>query len=501
MAQTKKNFKLSKNFTYEEMINSATAKRLNIDNTPNEKELECLKQLCQNILQPIRDKRGSALTVTSGYRCQRLNKIVGGSPTSQHCFDRNTEILTDNGWKKIGTINEWDKPYTYNIEKDCIELDEIKDIIIRPFDGTLYYAKNKHVEYAVTDEHRMLVRNTLHKYIRTTDRILTEKEKIYFDSLKTENDKYHIELAKDIYKKRRHFKCAAKSAFQNEYNIDILRLCMAVISDGFITMKSGKFHGVSFNLVKDRDKNELEDILSKLGIHYTMTLSKSHLKIGKDNVYSYFVNSKNSKEVYQIIGKEKKIPRWFLSLKPEILKDLVTTYAKFNGTLDKRENCNGITIFSKDEENIDMLQLMCVFSGMRCVKKTIKNYEVIIGDVHSIIPKFYNLYITTNTDETRMNEINHKRFYYKGDVWCITTNNGTVITRRNGKVSIQGNCFGQAADITLGNPTLNKKLFNMIVEMINKKQIKVGQLIDEYNYRWLHISLPYTKVNNIIHIR
>lgn len=96
MAQVKKNFKLSKNFTYEEMINSATAKRLNIDNTPNEKELECLKQLCQNILQPIRDKRGSALTVTSGYRCEKLNKIVGGSPTSQHRFGQAADITLGN---------------------------------------------------------------------------------------------------------------------------------------------------------------------------------------------------------------------------------------------------------------------------------------------------------------------------------------------------------------------------------------------------------------------
>lgn len=96
MAQVKKNFKLSKNFTYEEMINSATAKRLNIDNTPSEKELECLKQLCQNILQPIRDKRGSALTVTSGYRCEKLNKIVGGSPTSQHRFGQAADITLGN---------------------------------------------------------------------------------------------------------------------------------------------------------------------------------------------------------------------------------------------------------------------------------------------------------------------------------------------------------------------------------------------------------------------
>lgn len=496
-----KNIKLSKNFTYDEMIHSATAKRLNIDNTPNARELENLRVLCQTVLQPIRDKRGSAITVTSGYRCPKLNALVGGSKTSQHCFDQNTEILTNNGWKKIKTINTWDKPYTYNIEKECIELDEIKDIIVRPFDGNLYYASNKHVEYAVTDEHRMLVRYTPNKYERTTDRVLSEREQEYFDSLKTDNDKYHIELAKDVHKKRRHFKCAANSSFKNEYDIDILRLCMATISDGFITMRGGKFHGIGFNLVKERDKNELEDILAKLNIHYTKILSKSHMKLGKDNVYSYFVNSKNSKEVYQIIGKEKKIPRWFLSLSPDILKQLVICYAKFDGTLDERENCHGITIFSKDEDNIDMLQTMCIFSNMRCIKKTIKNEEIHIGDLHNVIPKFYKLYITTSSNESRMNETNYRRFYYKGDVWCLTTNNGTLITRRNGKVSIQGNCLGQAADITLGNPTLNKKLFNMIVDMINKKEIRVGQLIDEYNYRWLHISTPYSKVNNIIHIK
>jgi uncharacterized protein YcbK (DUF882 family) len=91
-----KNFKLSKNFTYEEMINSPTAKRLGIDNTPDQKSLECLKKLCQNILQPIRDKRGSAITVTSGFRCEKLNTIVGGSKTSQHRFGQAADITLGN---------------------------------------------------------------------------------------------------------------------------------------------------------------------------------------------------------------------------------------------------------------------------------------------------------------------------------------------------------------------------------------------------------------------
>ena len=79
-----RDIKLSKNFTLREMVYSSTARRLKIDNTPNAQEFENLKKLCQTVLQPIRDKRGGAIVVTSGFRCAQLNKAVGGVPTSEH---------------------------------------------------------------------------------------------------------------------------------------------------------------------------------------------------------------------------------------------------------------------------------------------------------------------------------------------------------------------------------------------------------------------------------
>lgn len=76
--------KLTKNFTLGEMTNSPTARRLKISNEPSKKETEALKKLCTDILQPIRDKYGMPIVVTSGFRCPELNKAVGGVPTSQH---------------------------------------------------------------------------------------------------------------------------------------------------------------------------------------------------------------------------------------------------------------------------------------------------------------------------------------------------------------------------------------------------------------------------------
>jgi zinc D-Ala-D-Ala carboxypeptidase len=75
---------LSKNFSLAEMTKSVTAKRLGIDNTPNEQQIEYLRELCANVLQPLRDELGPIL-ITSGLRVPELNKAVGGSGTSQHC--------------------------------------------------------------------------------------------------------------------------------------------------------------------------------------------------------------------------------------------------------------------------------------------------------------------------------------------------------------------------------------------------------------------------------
>ena len=46
---------LSRNFSLQELIKSDTAIRLDIDNNPNADQIEKLKALCENILQPVRD--------------------------------------------------------------------------------------------------------------------------------------------------------------------------------------------------------------------------------------------------------------------------------------------------------------------------------------------------------------------------------------------------------------------------------------------------------------
>ena len=77
---------LTKNFTLEELTASAAAKRHGIKNTPSETGKAKLATLAKEILQPIRDAYGRSIIVTSGYRCTKLNSIVGGAKTSDHIY-------------------------------------------------------------------------------------------------------------------------------------------------------------------------------------------------------------------------------------------------------------------------------------------------------------------------------------------------------------------------------------------------------------------------------
>ena len=74
---------LSRNFTLSELTKSDTAIRKGINNNPNAEQIEKLKALCENILQPVRDHFGR-VKVTSGFRSVDLCLAIGSSSNSQH---------------------------------------------------------------------------------------------------------------------------------------------------------------------------------------------------------------------------------------------------------------------------------------------------------------------------------------------------------------------------------------------------------------------------------
>ena len=89
--------KLTEHFTLHEMTYSRTAAKHGIKNVPNEAQTSNIRLLCERTLEPLRaalrEKYGNVvINVTSGYRCQRLNKHIGGARNSQHQTGRAADI-------------------------------------------------------------------------------------------------------------------------------------------------------------------------------------------------------------------------------------------------------------------------------------------------------------------------------------------------------------------------------------------------------------------------
>ena len=79
---------LGKHFTLSEM----TVTNTGIVNSPSKMEINKLKMLVENVLDPLRELYGKPITVNSGYRSPLVNKKVGGVSTSEHVKGQAADI-------------------------------------------------------------------------------------------------------------------------------------------------------------------------------------------------------------------------------------------------------------------------------------------------------------------------------------------------------------------------------------------------------------------------
>lgn len=74
---------LTTHFSLDELVFSSTAQRLGIDNTPSEPIKANLLKLALG-LEQVRALLGAPMQIDSGYRCEALNRAVGGVANSAH---------------------------------------------------------------------------------------------------------------------------------------------------------------------------------------------------------------------------------------------------------------------------------------------------------------------------------------------------------------------------------------------------------------------------------
>ena len=109
--------RISKHITYKEATRSATALRLGIDNKPSEYELQNMEMVANKVFEPLREAVNGPIKINSFYRCEELNKAIGGSSKSQHCQGRAIDI--DDIYGHVSNA------YMYYYIKDNLDFDQL----------------------------------------------------------------------------------------------------------------------------------------------------------------------------------------------------------------------------------------------------------------------------------------------------------------------------------------------------------------------------------------
>jgi hypothetical protein len=94
------NNQVTMHFTVDELCASATAKEKGINNKPDIQQTINLVYLAAYVLEPLRIAMGEPIKISSGFRCQALNKAVGGVANSQHCKGQAADLCIDGDLEK-----------------------------------------------------------------------------------------------------------------------------------------------------------------------------------------------------------------------------------------------------------------------------------------------------------------------------------------------------------------------------------------------------------------
>jgi zinc D-Ala-D-Ala carboxypeptidase len=133
--------RISKHISYKEATRSATALRLGIENVPNEYELQNMEMVAKKVFEPLREAVDAPIKINSFFRCEELNKAIGGSTKSQHCQGRAIDI--DDVYGHVSNA------FMYYYIKDNLDFDQL----IWEF-GTDHNPDWVHVSYVDGDSNR-----------------------------------------------------------------------------------------------------------------------------------------------------------------------------------------------------------------------------------------------------------------------------------------------------------------------------------------------------------
>lgn len=321
------------------------------------------------------------------------------------CFSGDTEILTENGWSRLDSLDKSLKVAQYDIDT--------KEITFAKPLG--YIHKENRETFLYEDRHTSLCATANHNMLTTWGKGKPTFKRKFKDVIFSRGNAF-INAG--------HYHNGASNELQSRY-IAMFTADGSMSPEGYVT----------FCFSKERKVNRCKDILDKLGIEYS--LSEIHRLSGAIN-YNFYVGRRTNHLLNGYVGRDKKLT--INCIHGLDIRAFLNEVQYWDATYTNASNQQSVRFTSTVKETIEIIQMMCVLQGKKsAIRYDMFNYNMTNGK-HSI--SYYLTYKKDRDDEhTFMSgETPNWDKPIIQDVYCVNMPLGNLVIRYKGKVSIQGNC-------------------------------------------------------------
>ena len=288
------------------------------------------------------------------------------------CYDKETRVLTENGWKFFKDLNPKDVFYSLEDKNNLIKLEATK-IIKKKFKGELDYYSSSQINLQVTPNHNMWVfdydkrseKTRGWKFLKSED--LINNRYVFNKGSNPINTKHFSTILIPSIEIPRGFYVQTLPDIHFD-SILLFELLGWWLSDGNISLgKKGSGNRLVISQVKSEGRNRVEYLLSKLDIDFWKNSKEYRIKCPQllRWIFNNFIKDKNVKKSYYAY-----IPKWFFThVSPKLLKSFLKGVIGGDGS--KHTKGQGYQIYTASRQLAEDLVHLCLLCG-----KVANIYEV-----------------------------------------------------------------------------------------------------------------------------
>lgn len=360
----------------------------------------------------------------------------GKTPTD--CYSADTEVLTYDGWKLFSNVTDKDKLASVTADKEIIYCNPVKLHAYR-YNGDMIQFKAKTIDLCVTPDHNMYVRSKHGKhydFIKACD--INQYQ--YVNLMNNLVWKGHIKEERFYLPEIDYKKPGNANQFMDGFDLgDFCEFLGWWIAEGSIGRRKRGNVETYIAQVKPNYRKQLEKLLTRMGFNWYY---RNHsYTIGNKKLTSYFSQFGCSYE--------KEIPREFLYLSPIYLQRLYNGLMMGDG--DVRYFQSYFTTSYKLADQIQELLLKLGYNSSLsiCPISTRRHNNIKGKEIKSNYPKY--IVYRRKSKESSLWKKHITYVPYDDMVYCATVEPyHTLIVRRNGRISVCGNCWSNTIVHTNG---------------------------------------------------